>query len=73
MTDHTCDMMLPESQMTGWDGEEEAPLRHRRTEAGVAVPEAECGTGTGDLRGATGDDDIGAVRQRGGWNAGTVI
>ena len=45
--------------MTGWAGEEEAPLRHRRTEAGVAVPEAECGTGTGDLRGATGDDDRG--------------
>ena len=37
VTDHTCDMMLPENQMAGWDGGEEAPLRHRGTEAGVAV------------------------------------
>ena len=59
VTDHTCDMMLPENQMTGWDGGEEAPLRHRGTEAGVAVPETECGIGTGDLRGVTGDENRG--------------
>ena len=61
LTDHTmsCEMMLPENQMTGWAGEEKAPLRLRRTEAAVAEADAECGTGTGDLRGATGDDDVG--------------
>ena len=30
VTDPTCDMMLPESQMPGRDGEEEAPLRRQR-------------------------------------------
>ena len=34
VTDPECDMMLPESRMTGWDGDEEAPLRHQRTERG---------------------------------------
>ena len=29
VTDPECDMMLPESRMTGRDGDEEAPLRHQ--------------------------------------------
>ena len=59
VTNPTCDMMLPERQMSGRDGEEEAPLRHRRTDALVTVLETECGPGNGELGGATGDEDRG--------------
>ena len=59
VTNPICDMMLPESQMSGRDGEEEDPLRHRRTDALAAVLETECGPGAGELGGATGDEDMG--------------
>ena len=80
-------MMLPESRMTGWDGDEEAPLRHQRTDALVTGMETESGPGTGERGGATGEEDrgqkgegmvecflcgeIGCDCEGGGWGIGT--
>ena len=71
VTNLICDMMLPESQMSGRDGEEEDLPRHWRTDAPAAVLETECGPGAGELGGATGDEDMG---QGGGgvWSAPCV-
>ena len=59
VTNPTCDMMLPESQMSGRDGEEEDPLPHWRAATLDTMLKTECGPGAGELGGATGDGDMG--------------
>ena len=69
VTDPECDMMLPESQMSGRDGEEDDPLPQWRTAALATMLKTECGSGAGELGGATGDDDMG----QGGGGSGECL